>query len=174
MTPFIALILMLNPPPYTPNHAGQYYMAPIINYYSDLYLVPRWWAMETAHWESSFRPKLVTYKVVLNTDPRVKDFDKLALYRKIPISRGLFQGNLAHEAEHAKNAGIRNFVWSNPEHSARMGIALLDRLRRYYHGDLILASAAYNAGIGRINSAKPIPAETVDYLDKIFKEGREE
>lgn len=169
MTPFLTLLLLLNPPPHVTNHAGQYYMAPVINYWSDMYLVQRWWAMATIENESSFRPKLVTYKVVLNTNPRVPNFDKYALYRKIPISRGLTQQNIEYEAEHAELAGVKNFDWTNPEQSAHVGIALLSRNLAYRHGDKVLASADYNAGAARINSASPIPEETLVYLVRIFK-----
>lgn len=171
MTPFLMLLTMLNPPPYTPDHAGQFYMASVINYWSDLYLVPRWWVMETAKNESSFRPKQISYKKVLSTPEFKKqpDYDKYALYRRVPVSRGLFQIHIGYEKEHAKKAGVKRFLWSDPSQSAHVGIALLSRLKAYYRGDLMLASAAYNAGPERIKSALPIPEETIIYLGRVFK-----
>lgn len=171
MTPFLTLLLLLNPPPHVVNHAGQYYMAPVINYYADMYLVPRWWAMATAREESSFRPLLVTSKRLLNSNEfrHKKDFDPLALYRREPVSLGLFQINIRHQDEHARNAGVRHFNPFDAGQSAHVGIALLARLRDYYHGDLMLASAAFNCGVTRLNSARPIPEETLVYLGRIFK-----
>ncbi len=171
MTPFIALLMILNPPPHVVNHAGQYYMAPVINYWADCYLVPRWWAMATAREESSFRPLLVTSKKVLNTaeSRHLPDYDEYALYRREPVSLGLFQTNVRYQDEHARNAGVKHFNPFDAAQSAHVGIAFLATLKDYYHGDLMLSSAAYNAGIGRINSVKPIPDETLIYLGRIFK-----
>jgi len=132
---------------------------PIIYHYADVYLVPRWWAMATAREESDFYPRAQSKK-------RVKMGRH---WTTVPSSRGLFQINKDHQAEHARNAGVKNFHWWNPHQSARVGIALMAKLRKRYHGDLMLASASYNAGSGRIEGPREIPGETIGYLGRIFK-----
>jgi soluble lytic murein transglycosylase len=124
---------------------------PIVNHWSDAFLVPRWFTMATARAESDFRPALITHK-----GHRV-------------TSRGLFQINPRNEREHARNAGLTVFRWDDPSDSTRVGIAFLARLMARYGGSLMLASAAYNAGSRRIESAKPLPQETMQYLGRIFR-----
>ena len=114
--------------------------------WADFYGVPRWLALKVAETESDFR----TYAV----SPEG--------------SRGLFQISAKWETELAERAGVRRFRWWNADDSAHVGLAYLARLHRKY-GDWMLAVAAYNCGPGRLEGARALPRETVEYLRRIFR-----
>jgi len=82
-------------------------------------------------------------------------------------SRGLFQISAKWQAELAWFAGVKHFRWWSADDSAHVGLAYLARLHRRY-GDWVLAVAAYNCGPGRLESARALPNETIEYLRRIF------
>lgn len=118
---------------------------PIIYRHADAYLVPRPLAMRVAFVESSFRAHAVSSD-----------------------ARGLYQVSVRYEAEHAAKAGVKGYDWRKPGDSARVGLALLARLHTRYN-DWPLAVAAYNCGPTRLESASPLPTETVEYLRRVFR-----
>ena len=62
----------------------------------------------------------------------------------------------------------------NPRANINAGAQLLKRLLRKYHGDVRLALAAYNAGPGRVDANKGVPAikETQNFVGSITNENR--
>ena len=116
-----------------------------ITRWADFYGVPRWLALKVAEVESDYRTDAVSSEG----------------------SRGLFQISAKWQAELAWFAGVHGFRWWNADDSAHVGIAYLARLYRYYR-DWMLACAAYNCGSGRLESARALPSETVEYLRRIF------
>lgn len=58
----------------------------------------------------------------------------------------------------------------NPELNIRIGIAYLSQLLKKYHGNMVLALAAYNAGPGAVDRYDGIPpyAETIYYIKCII------
>ena len=68
----------------------------------------------------------------------------------------------------AKSLGVDpNDPAENVEGGARYLKQLLDK----YQGDTRKALAAYNAGEGRVDSGKPLPKETLDYVNAIAPQG---
>lgn len=127
---------------------------PTLDYWSDTYLVQRWLPRKLAQVESSYRPKAQSLV-------RIK--------RKwVSLSRGLFQINRYHEKELATKAGVKSFRWWDASQSAHVGIALFSRLLKQSGGDYVVAVAKYNAGHARIESSRPIPRETIRYMEKVF------
>ncbi len=151
ITSLVLFAALSAPVHFYPVRGNAWSYEPMVNHWADAFLVPRWFAMGTAAAESDFRANLITKK------------------RHKVTSRGMFQINPKDEREHARNAGMVTFQWNDPSDSARAGTAFLARLMRHYHGDLMLASAAYNAGARRVESSKPLPQETIVYLKRIFK-----
>lgn len=158
MTAFELFLALSNPWGISTQSYPQYYVPGVaisyqatIDYWADVYLVPRDLARATPRHESSYRHLAVS---------RGKS--------GVRIAGGLFQINFSHARAHAASAGVRNFNWRNPNHSARVGIAYMSRLMIMYHRDRMLTVAAYNCGPGRLASAKPLPAETIRHLKKFF------
>lgn len=60
-------------------------------------------------------------------------------------------------------------------YSIKLGDAYFEEMKRQFGGNVVLATAAYNAGPGRVRQSlrtgAPLPAETQAYLDKIFGPG---
>jgi hypothetical protein len=60
-------------------------------------------------------------------------------------------------------------------YSMKLGDAYFEEMKRQFDGNIVLATAAYNAGPGRVRQSlrtgQPLPAETQAYLDKIFGSG---
>ena len=86
-------------------------------------------------------------------------------------SRGMFQISKKYEAYLASLAGIKDFQWYNPLHSAIVGINYLKKLEISY-GDTTHSVAAYNCGPSRVNryiiSGEKLPDETINHINKIF------
>ncbi len=120
-----------------------------ITRWADFYGVPRWLALKVAETESIYDSAAVTFDANGGQ------------------SRGLFQINKRYQGELADRAGVRGFRWWNADDSAHVGLAYLARLHRRY-GDWMLAVAAYNCGPGRLESARALPSETIEYLRRIF------
>lgn len=123
---------------------------PIVHYWADTFLVPRWLARATMREEST-------------NDHRAR-----SRRDGVILARGLFQISVQYQADHVAKAGLRSFDWRNPSDSARVGLAYIARLRDHYDGDLLLTMAGYNAGPGRMRSALPVPRDTLIYLRRIF------
>jgi len=56
----------------------------------------------------------------------------------------------------------------DPIENTRAGVRMLADLDRQYRGDLPSILAAYNWGSGNLASGRPLPAETSDYIARIF------
>jgi Transglycosylase SLT domain len=69
----------------------------------------------------------------------------------------------------AKYLGVKNAY--DPVQNVEGGVKYLSQLLRKYHGNIPLALAAYNAGPGRVDRARGIPAipETQRYVRKILQ-----
>ena len=69
-------------------------------------------------------------------------------------ARGLMQLMPATAKETAHKIGLaykKNALTQNPKYNTQLGVAYLEQLLKRYDGDVILATAAYNAGPGRVN-----------------------
>lgn len=141
---------------------------PIIDHWSMAYLVPLFLARKVAWAESDDNPRAQSFRVVLNTNPHVPNFDKLALYRKIIIARGLFQISVKDQYELMAKAGMTSFCWWKASDSARVGLAYLSRLHDRY-GRWDWACAAFNEGPGAFESPGEVPKETFEYVKRIFR-----
>ncbi len=159
MIPWLALTAILHAPPLPMHHSGQFYQRPVVNWYADVYLLPRWFATNLTYAESSFRPRLETKIWVGKRHHR----------HRVVLSHGMLQTNPRYDAEFAVAVGLARFDWRQSDQSARVGLGRLAWLVRYFHGDLMLAAASFNAGLKRIESARELPAETLVYLDRIFR-----
>lgn len=148
-----AAVALSNPIPPTMHHSGPFYQSETVTYYADRFLVPRWFALAVTRSESDYRTRLKTWNKK----------------RTVVLSHGMLQTNPRYESEFAAVIGLGRFDWRNPTQSALVGVGRLAALMHYYRGDLMLTAAAFNAGIAAIRSAKPIPAETVVYLGRIFR-----
>jgi len=163
MTPaailFLALLSPLPPQHYVPGNPWSYQQT--VEWYADANLVPRWLARKTAEVESGYVPTA-----------RSKQWkqDRKGIWRPGKVlARGLFQISVQYQSTHVRAAGMKHFDWTNPAHSSRVGLALMRWLLNRYHGDWMLAVASYNAGVGRIESVRPLPRETILYLKKVFR-----
>lgn len=157
MIPWLHLVAILHAPPLPMQHSGVYFQRPVVDFWADRLLLPRWYAMKLTQVESSFRIRLETKAWV----------GKRHHQHRIVLSHGLLQTNPRYEAEFAAAVGLAHFDWRQPDQSARVGLGRLAWLVRYFHGDLMLAAASYNAGIRRIESVRPLPDETMTYLRRI-------
>lgn len=69
-------------------------------------------------------------------------------------AKGLMQLMPATAKETAQKLGIAysyNDLLDDPAYNTRLGTAYIERMIRYYNGNYVLATAAYNAGFGRVN-----------------------
>lgn len=132
--------------------------APIVHYWADTFLVPRWLGRSAMREESTNDHRARSRREVIEHGVKVVKV----------IARGLFQVSVQYQDEHVAKAGLESFNWRNPSDSARVGLAYIARLRAQYDGDLLLTMAGYNAGPGRMRSALPVPLDTLIYLRRIF------
>lgn len=62
-------------------------------------------------------------------------------------------------------------------YSMKLGDAYMEEMKRQFGGNIVLATAAYNAGPARVRrslrTGEPLPAETENYLDSIFGNTRQ-
>ncbi len=130
-----------------------------MDYWSDTFLVQRWLPRKLAQVESNYRPTAQSYEWKKVKRKMVKQ----------GLSRGLMQINRYHERELATKAGLQRFDWRDARQSIRVGVALFARLLKQSGGDYVIATASYNAGYARISSSRPIPSETVRYVEKVFR-----
>jgi len=179
---WLALVALSNPAPAVSHHAGIFYQAATVNYWSDRHLVSRWLGRALTREESSFRTKLETRGPVtvpkLSKEALVKFLAKYPGYRWdlknkhiiwVILSHGMLQTNPRFDREFATAAGLKEFDWRNPDESARIGIGRLAFLLRYFDGDVGLSVASYNCGIARLESSQPIPNETLVFLGRVLK-----
>ena len=155
---WVALVALSHPVPTISHHSGKIYQQEIVNYWSEMYKVPQWFATAITREESSFRVKLETKTWVGKGKHR----------HSVVLSHGMLQTNPKYDLEFASFAGVKHFDWRNPSQSAHVGIAHLADLMGYFRGDLMLTAACYNAGVNRIRSGRQIPDETVVYLGRVF------
>jgi hypothetical protein len=101
-------------------------------------------------------PRLVL--AVMQTE---SSFDARA--RSSKNARGLMQ--LIPET--ARRFNVRDL--NNPAENLRGGMAYLRWLLDYYHGDVVLALAAYNSGEGTVDRHRGVPPyrETISYVQRI-------
>lgn len=78
------------------------------------------------------------------------------------------QGLMQLIPETAERFGVRNAL--DPEQNVRGGLAYLRWLLKQYEGDVVLASAAYNAGEGAVARYGGVPpyAETQEYVRRVL------
>ena len=149
MTPFAALLLLASLH-HSPHVAT-------VTRWAEFYGVPVTLALRVADVESSMVPTAQSRRWVM-----VRHH-----WKREVIARGLMQIHVRWQAELSAMAGVKGFHWWSADDSAHVGIAYLARLHRRY-GDWYLAVAAYNCGPGRLESARALPRETVEYLRRIF------
>ncbi len=164
MNTFIALIAILHAPPLPIHHSGAFYQRPVVNWYADVYLLPRWFATNLTYTESSFRPRLET-SIWVGT-PRHR--------HRIILSHGLMQTNPRYDDQFAKAVGVDPVAfaaggWRDPGLSARVGLGRLGYLvNRYGKWG---AAICYNGGEAWYRAlqhgVRPL-AETQTYLRRIF------
>lgn len=92
-----------------------------------------------------------------------EEFDPEAISKK--GAKGLIQIMPKTYAE----LGGKN--WKDPDENALLGIRYFKKLLKRYNGDLDLALAGYNAGMGKVKKHNGIPPyrETRDYIEKFKK-----
>ena len=75
------------------------------------------------------------------------------------------------EREHFASAGVKwtTAAWRDFDTSVRVGMSLMGRLLRHYHGDVRLALAAYNAGAPTVDRWRAWPAETREYVRRVMR-----
>lgn len=116
--------------------------------------IPLWLAFSVAYNESSFRANCITSR-----NGKV-------------IARGFMQISKQYQDELViKYLGWdpRNFDWSNPVHSAKLGCRYLSSLVRRF--SLFKGVAAYNCGAGRVNEwpmHRSLPDETWEYCHRVL------
>src|SRR5271165_2655428 len=54
----------------------------------------------------------------------------------------------------------------NVQDNMNAGSKYIEKLYDHFHGDLDATLAGYNAGPGRVGTGKPLPQETIDYINK--------
>jgi soluble lytic murein transglycosylase-like protein len=135
---------------------------PIVDYWADVNLVPRFLARALVREESGNRPR---------AQSREWKKDRHGVWKPGKVlARGLTQISVQYQDVHVKAAGMspKAFRWWNPGDSCRVGFHLLRWLLDRYHGDQLLAIASYNCGFPRLESALPLPLETVKHLRRVF------
>jgi len=135
---------------------------PVVDYWADQNLVPRFFARALVREESGNRP---------GSKSREWKKDRHGVwYPGKVLARGLTQISVQYQDVHVRAAGmsVKAFRWWNPGDSCRVGFHLLRWLLDRYHGDQLLAIAAFNCGYPRLESALPLPLETVKHLGKVF------
>lgn len=165
MTPTTLLFIALSTPPtyyYAPTWEPS--LEPIVSYWADKHLVPRWLAWKTMMYESSGNPRATGNEWVYKNGRWVRG--------KV-LAEGLFMiaKDKEHRAHHVKAAGMTKFDPWNPSDSSRVGMAFMGYLLRYF-GDVRPALAAYNAGRNRSAAwwwkGRALPRETVRYVKDIL------
>lgn len=158
----MALWLALTPAPDyhgVPGVAISYH--PIVDYWADINLVPRFLARKVAEVESGYKPRAQS-----------REWRKVGKHWRPGkvLARGLFQIAIKYQDHHVRNAGMRPsaFRWDSPSDSARVGLNVLKRLLERYDGDQLLAVAAFNAGWARVESSRALPRETIEHIYKVF------
>lgn len=139
---------------------------PIVNYWADIYRVPRSLAMKILAVESGANPRAVGSEWVLS---------KGRWIRGKTLAEGSFMiaKDPQHRADHLRRAGIRwwRFDPWNVSDSARVGLSFLGSLLRYFP-DRRPAVAAYNCGLGRAArwyyGGESLPPETRGYVLKVL------
>lgn len=168
-TTLLWLALAGPPPDYYPIPSWPQSMEPIVNYYADVNLVPRWLAHRIVKRESRWNPA---------AQSREWREDKRGIWRPTDkiIAQGLCQitVNEAHRQELVEAAGLtlETFDWRNPGDSARVGMAFAGRLLVKFKGEFRPMLVGYNAGgytasqwwAGKI----ALPIETQKYLKEIL------
>jgi soluble lytic murein transglycosylase-like protein len=163
MTPATLSLWLLLSSPLPPQHyipGNPWSYQQTVEWYADANLVPRWLARKTAEVESGYVPTA-----------RSKEWkqDRHGVWRPGKVlARGLFQISVQYQSVHVRAAGMTRFDWRNPSDSSRVGLRLLRWLLDRYGGDKMLAVASYNCGYPRLESALPLPLETVKHLRKVF------
>jgi soluble lytic murein transglycosylase-like protein len=136
---------------------------PVVDYWADVNLVPRFLARALVREESGNRPRAQSYEWKEGRHKIWYRTDKV-------LAQGLTQISVQYQDVHVRAAGmsVKAFRWWNPGDSCRVGFHLLRWLLDRYHGDQLLAIASYNCGYPRLESALPLPLETVKHLRKVF------
>lgn len=172
MTPAATLLWLslATPAPeayYVPGVAMSF--APVVHYWSDTYLVPRWLGRRTLVVESNARPRAVGSEWIFNGRRWV---------RGKTLAEGAFMiaTEPSHRADHLNRAGMTasEFDPWDPSDSARVGLCFMGYLLGYFGYELRPAVAGYNCGRNGAaawwSGNRALPAETRDYLRKVLYE----
>jgi soluble lytic murein transglycosylase-like protein len=159
MTALALFLALSTPPAYYPVQSWPGSLEPIVSHWADVYGVPRFLARKVAEVESGWNPRA-----------RSREWKLVhAVWKPGKVlARGLFQISVQYQSVHVRAAGMTRFDWRNPSDSSRVGLRLLRWLLDRYGGDKMLAVASYNCGYPRLESALPLPLETVKHLRKVF------
>jgi soluble lytic murein transglycosylase-like protein len=142
---------------------------PVVDYWADVNLVPRFLARKLVKRESQWDNEAQSYEWKQKRNGTWYRTEKV-------IAQGLCQitANEDDRRELVEKAGMNpdKFDWRNPGHSARVGMAFLGRLLVRFNGELRPSVAGYNAGMygasqwweGRWS----LPVETRKYLKEIL------
>lgn len=167
MTPAtaFALLILSGAPDLPPTTTGLYYKYAVIDYYATDALYSPGIARRQIQWESGMGRSIEAWRWI------AYNVKKKTRHHWVLISRGAAMLNVKHEREHFANAGVKwtPTAWRDFRTSVQVGMSLMGRLLRYYHGDVMLALAAYNAGRSRIDESldRVRNAESMLYAENI-------
>jgi soluble lytic murein transglycosylase-like protein len=143
---------------------------PLVNYWADVYLVPRGLAGAMIREESHYRPEAEAYQWVEHRGRWHRTSKVLA------HGIAMVTANPRHLADHLRRAGMarKDYDWRDPSDSLRVGMAFLGYLLRYFDGEYRPSVAGYNAGRDRARDwwreGRPLPRETVRYMKGVLNE----
>ncbi len=127
--------------------------------------------MQASNAKKQFSPIVEQCAKENNLDPKLINavIEQESGYNHLAVSSAGAKGLMQLMPGTARQFGVKDPL--NPEENVRGGTKYLSSLLNHYHGNLILALSAYNAGPNNVSKYNGVPpfAETQNYVKSIIK-----